>query len=154
MRKLIITLAVAIVLFRWAGIAHAKGLIIKPEPDEAFVEISALTKEVNLGTTKIQGLHVLDSAVTVRVKSNCLHGSIFASTTGLNRTPYGFIPPERISLKSPVTNGFIPMDNDVMISKPVFGDHDITLSFRVQTSVEDPEGIYTGTLILTLMPPS
>lgn len=154
MRKLVITLAVAIVLFGWAGIAHAKGLIIKPEPDEAFVAISAMAKEVNLGTTKFQGLHILDSAVTVRVKSNCLHGSIFASTTGLNRSPCGFIPPERISIKSPETNGFVPMDNQVMISKPVFGDHDIILSFRVQTSVLDTEGIYTGTLILTLMPPS
>jgi len=154
MSKLIITLAIATVLFGWAGSAHARGQIIKPEPDEAFVQIFALTKEVNLGTTKFQGLHILDSAVTVRVKSNCLHGSIFASTTGLNRSPYGFIPPERISIKSPVTNGFVPMSNDVMISKPVFGDHDITLSFKVQTSIEDPEGIYTGTLILTLMPPS
>jgi len=154
MKKLVITLAVAVVLFEWAAIAHAKGITIKPEPDEAFVEIFALAKEVNLGTTKFQGLHVLDSAVIIRVRSNCLHGSIFASTTGLTRPPFGFIPPERISIKSPETNGFIQMDNDVMISKPVFGDHDITLSFRVQTSVQDPEGVYTGALILTLMPPS
>lgn len=154
MKKLVITLAMATVLFGWTGIVHAKGITIKPEPDEAFVEIFALAKEVNLGTAKFQGLHLLDSAVTIRVKSNCLHGSIFASTTGLTRPPYGFIPPERISIKSLETNGFVQMNNDVMISKPIFGDHDITLSFRVQTSVEDPEGIYTGTLILTLMPPS
>jgi hypothetical protein len=89
----------------------------------------------------------------IQVESNCLHGSIFASTEGFRHSLGAFIPPEHISVKAPVTDGYVSMEKPVAISKPVFGHHDIVLNFRVQTGPQHHEGKYTGTLILTLMPP-
>ena len=43
----------------------------------------------------------------------------------------GFIPPQRISIKSPATNGFVSMEKPVAISKTEFGNHDIVLDFKV-----------------------
>jgi hypothetical protein len=153
MKKLVITLVMAIVLFGGSGIAEVQQHIIVPTPDEAFVNIVPLMSEFGLGTTSFPGVQVLDSALTIRVESNCLHGSILAATEGFRRPPSGFIPPQRISIKSQVTNGFVPMEKPVVISKTEFGNHDIVLNFKVLTGVQDPEGRYTGTLILTLMPP-
>lgn len=152
MKKLVITCVVAMVLSGWAGIGGAKVQIIEPTPAEAFVKITTTSNEVSLGTAGFPGIHDLQSVFTVQVESNCLHGSIFASTDGFRR-PGAFIPPEHISVKAPVTSGFVSMEKPVAVSKPVFGPHDITLNFRVQTGPQHHEGKYTGTLILTLMPP-
>ena len=153
MNKLVITLVMAIVLFGSSGIAEVQQHIIVPTPDEAFVNIVPLMSEFGLGTTSFPGAQVLDQTFTIRVESNCLHGSILAATEGFRRQPGGFISPHRISIKSQVTNGFVPMEKPVAISKTEFGNHDIVLNFKVMTGVQDPEGRYTGTLILTLMPP-
>ncbi len=152
MKKLVITCVVAMVLSGWAGIGRAKVQRIEPTPAEAFVKISTTSNEVSLGTAEFPGIHDLQSVFTVKVESNCLHGSIFASTDGFRR-PGAFIRPEHISVKAPVTGGYVSMEKPVVISKPVFGNHDIMLNFRVQTGPQHHEGKYTGTLILTLMPP-
>jgi hypothetical protein len=60
----------------------------------------------------------------------------------------GFIPPQRISIKSPATNGFVSMEKPVAISKPVFGPHDIMLNFKVRTGPQHHEGRYHETLYL------
>lgn len=151
MKKLVMTCVVAMVLS--AGIGRAKVQIIEPTPAEAFVKISTTSNEDSLGTAGFPGIHDLQSVLTVEVESNCLHGSIFASTDGF-RHPGGFIPPEHISIKAPVTGGFVPMTKPVAISEMVFGSHNIMLNFRVQTGPQHHEGKYTGVLTFTLMPPS
>ena len=152
MKKLVITCVVAMVLSGWAGIARTQVQRIEPSPAEAFVKVTTISNEVSLGTTGFPGTHDLLSEFTLKVESNCLHGSIFASTDGFRRMG-DFIPPEHISVKAQVTGGFVSMEKPVAVSKPVFGPHDITLNFRVQTGPRHHEGRYTGTLILTLMPP-
>lgn len=151
MKKLVMTCVVAMVLS--AGIGRAKVQIIEPTPAEAFVKISTTSNEDSLGTAGFPGIHDLQSVLMVEVESNCLHGSIFASTDGF-RHPGGFIPPEHISIKAPVTGGFVPMTKPVAISEMVFGSHNIMLNFRVQTGPQHHEGKYTGVLTFTLMPPS
>ncbi|MHC4594670.1 MAG: hypothetical protein ACYS9C_17630 [Planctomycetota bacterium] len=152
MKKLVITSVVAMVLSGWAGIGRAKVQRIEPTPAEAFVKITTTSNEVSLGTATFPGIHNLESVLMLKVESNCLHGSIFASTDGFRR-PGGFIPPEHISVKAPVTSGFVSMEKPVAISETVFGSHDIQLKFRVQTGPQHHQGKYTGILILTLMPP-
>jgi len=154
MKKLVITCVVAMVLSGWAGIGRAKVEIIEPTPAEAFVKISTTSNEDSLGTAGFPGIHDLQSVLALQVESNCLHGSIFASTDGFKHPLGGFIPPEHISVKAPVTGGFVPMIKPVAISETVFGSHKIMLNFRVQTGPQHHEGKYTGVLIFTLMPPS
>ena len=151
MKKLVMTCVVAMVLS--AGIGRAKVQIIEPTPAEAFVKISTTSNEDSLGTAGFPGIHDLQSVFTVQVESNCLHGSIFASTDGFRHPLGSFIPPEHISVKAQVTRGFVSMEKPVAISEPVFGSHNITLNFRVRTGPQHHEGKHTGTLILTLMPP-
>ena len=153
MKKLVMTCVVAMVLSSWAGIGRAKVQRIEPTPAEAFVKISTKSNEVSLGTAGFLGIHDLQSVFTIQVESNCLHGSIFASTDGFRHSLGAFIPPEHISVKTPVTSGFVSMEKPVAISEPVFGSHNIMLNFRVQTGPQHHEGKYTGTLIITLMPP-
>jgi hypothetical protein len=42
----------------------------------------------------------------------------------------------------------------VAISEPEFGNHDIVLYFKVASRVQDHEGRYHETFVLTIMPPS
>ena len=154
MKKLVLTWVTAIVLLGWAGIAQTKQLIIQPTPDEAFVKISTMSNELSLGTASFPGINDFKSVFTLKVESNCLHGSILASTDGFRRDEGGFVPPEHISVKAPVTNGFVPMDRPVVISNEGFGSHDIALNFRVQTGPQHHQGRYTGLLIFTILPPS
>ena len=153
MKKLVITCVVAMVLSGWAGIGRARVQRIEPTPAEAFVKITTTSNEDSLGTAGFIGIHDLQSVFMLKVESNCLHGSIFASTDGFRHSLGGFIPPEHISVKAQVTGGFVSMEKPVAISEPVFGSHDIMLNFRVQIGPQHHEGKYTGILILTLMPP-
>ncbi|MHC4489559.1 MAG: hypothetical protein ACYSW7_10355 [Planctomycetota bacterium] len=66
----------------------------------------------------------------------------------------GFIPPQRISIKSPATNEFVSIEKPVAISEPEFSNHDIALDFKVVSRVQDHEGRYHETLVLTIMPSS
>ena len=154
MKKLVTTWVMVIVLFGWAGIAQARVQIIEPTPDEAFINISFMPKELDLGTASVFGIYDSKTALVMQVESNCLHGSILASTAGFKGNAGGFIPPKRISVKGPATNGFVSMAKPVAVSNPVFGSHNVVLNFRVQTGFQDREGKYAGTLVLTIMPPS
>jgi hypothetical protein len=75
------------------------------------------------------------------------------SATKLKHSQGSSISPERIFVKSPATSGFVAMARPVTISKPTIGSHEIVLDLRVQTQFLDPAGEYTGTLMLTIMPP-
>jgi hypothetical protein len=93
------------------------------------------------------------AALTVEVDSNCFHGPIMITTTKLKRRQGGSISPERIFVKTPATSGFVTMAKPVAISKSAEGPHKIVLDFRVETQFLDPAGEYTGTIMLTIMPP-
>ena len=153
MKKLVMTWTMAIVLFGWAGIAQT-GRLVKPytEP-EPFLNISTTPDELNLGTALFPGFHDSDAELTVHVESNCLHGSILVSTTGLKRTAGGFVPPKRISIESPVTSGFVTLARPVVISNLEPGSHSIELNFRVETGFQDHQGKYKGHFTFTVMPP-
>jgi len=152
MKKLVMTWTMVIALFAWAGVAQT-GRPVKPSTDEPFFNISTTPDELNLGTALYPGIHDSDAELTVHVESNCFHGSIMVSTTGLKRAAGGFVPPKRISIETPVTGGFVTMVKPVIISKPEPGSHNIELNFRVETGFQDHQGKYTGHLTFTVMPP-
>ena len=156
--KLVITLLTAVVMFGVAGIAQADS---KP-----FVSISAMSDSLEFGkptyahpilapgAVLFPSIFGLSSAtLTVKVESNCLHGPIIASITALERPRGDSIPPKRISIKSPITNGYVTMANPVAISNPEIGPHDIELDFRLDVLPSDRAGRYTGTITFTIMPP-
>ena len=156
--KLVITLLTAVVMFGVAGIAQADS---KP-----FVSISATSDSLEFGNAifpdpvfgpgavLFPSIFRLSSAtLTVKVESNCLHGPIIASITALERPRGDSIPPERISVKSPIMNRYVTMAKPVVISNPEIGSHDIELDFRLEVVPSDRAGRYTGTITFTIMPP-
>ena len=148
MKRLVITWVLAVGLFGLAGIAGAEQI------GRPFVNISATPDTLDLGTASIfEEFYDVPAALTVKVDSNCLHGPITISVTKLKRRRGGSISPERIFVKTPATGGFVTMARPVAISKPTIGSHEIVLDLRVQAQFLDPAGEYTGTLILTIMPP-
>ena len=151
MKRLVITCALAVLFFGLAGFATAE------QADEPFVNVSTTPDQLDLGTASLF-TDTLDvpSALTVRVDSNCMHGPIMISTTKLKHRQGGSISPERIFVNAPATDGFVAMSSPVVISKPKMGSHKIVLDLRVETRQIGlyPAGEYTGTLMLTIMPPA
>ena len=148
MKRIVITWVLAVGLFGLAGIAGAE------QTSKPFVNVSATPDELDLGTASLfADSYDVPAALTVKVDSNCLHGPIMISTTKLKRRQGGSISPDRIFVKSPATEGFVTMARPVAISKPTVGSHKIVLDFRVKAQFLDPAGEYTGTLMLTIMPP-
>ena len=152
MKRLIIKCALAVGLFGLAGFATAEQV------NEPFVNVSTTPDKLDLGTASLF-TDTLDvpSALTVKVDSNCMHGPIMISTTKLKRRQGGSISPERIFVNTPATDGFVAMSRPVAISKPKIGSHKIVLDLRVETrkiGLLYPAGEYTGTLMLTIMPPA
>ena len=146
----------AVTLFGLTGVTAAvqPAKVNKPVPvAQQFVNITTSPDRLNLGTTTFPGIHDLPEALTVEVESNCLHGSIVISSTKLTRRGGGVIMPERISVQSPATVGYVKMSKPVAISKPTEGSHKIVLDFRVQSDMIDLAGKYTGTFTFTIMPP-
>jgi hypothetical protein len=90
--------------------------------------------------------------MTLKVESNCLHGPIMASITTLRHRMGKTITADRISIKSPITDGFVSMAKPVLISKPEMGSHNIDLSFRLEINPFESAGRYEGTLTFTIMP--
>jgi hypothetical protein len=90
--------------------------------------------------------------MVLKVTSNCLHGPIMASITTLRHRMGKTITPDRISIKSLATDGFVSMAKPVLISKPETGSHDINLSFRLDVNPFESAGRYEGTLTFTIMP--
>ncbi len=145
MKKLIVIWSILIALFGSAGIIKA---------DEPFVRISTTTGSLDLGTLTFWGDGVSSAVLTVKVESNCVHGPIVASITSLEQTGGGYIAPDRISIKTPTTGGFVPMAKPVSISETAEGSHDITANFKIDTNIRDHAGRYNGSIAFTVMPPS
>ena len=136
------------VLLGLAGVAGAE------EVDIPFVKISTSPDELDLGTAMLfTEFYDVPAALTVDVESNCMHGPIVISTTELKSRQGEKISPERIFVKTPATDGFIPMVKPVSISKTMSGPHKIVLNLRVNSNFVKPAGEYTGTITLTVMPP-
>ena len=147
MKRLVITWALAVVLFGLAGFAEAT--------DKPFVNVSATPDKLDLGTASIfADSYDVPAAITVNVESNCMHGPIMISTTKLKRRQGGSISPERIFVKTQATEGFVTMARPVAISKSTEGPHEIVLDLRVDTKFLDPAGEYTGIVTITIMPPA
>ncbi len=160
MKKVTILLT-AVVLFGVAGIAQADF--------GSFVNISVTSNSLEFGkpTFFSEGdtyfgpgsvvfptvQFMSSAALTVQVESNCLHGPIVASITALRHSRGSSIPPERISIKAPTTNGYVAMKKPVIISSPEAGSHDIELGFRLDISPSDRAGQYQGNITFTIMPP-
>ena len=149
MKRLVITWVLAAVLFGLSGIAGVA------QADMPFVHISATPDEIDLGTTSFfENIYDIPSALTVKVEANCMHGPIMISATKLKHRQGGSISPDSIFVKTSATDGFVPMARPVAISKSTIGSHDIVLDLRVETKSMRPAGEYTGTLMLTIMPPA
>jgi len=150
MKRLVITWVLAAALFGLAGIAGAAQVV------EPFVNVSTTPDVLDLGTASLfMNSFDVPKALTVKVDSNCFHGPIMISTTKLKRRQGGSISPDRIFVKTPATGGFIAMARPVVISQPTEGSHKIVLDLRVETSgLLYPAGEYTGTIMLTIMPPA
>ena len=156
MKRLVTTWALLVVLFGLAGVAEAvrpSRRAVRPAAKN-FVSVSTTPDTLELGTSTHPGMHESAGALTVAVEVDCPHGPILISTTKLRRKGGGLIPPDRISVRTPATGGFVKMTRPVAISKPEKGPHKIVLDFRVQTGFEDPAGRYTGSITFTITPPS
>jgi len=149
MKRLVIIWALTAVLFGLAGITEAT------QTDKPFVHVSATPDEVDLGTASFfRDIYDVPAALTVNVEANCMHGPIMISATKLKHRQGGSISPESIFVKTSATDGFVPMARPVAISKSTMGSHKIVLDLRVETNSLRPAGEYSGTLVLTIMPPA
>ena len=151
-RRLVITWVLAIGLFGLAGIAGAAQTV---NHDEPFVNISTTPDKIDLGTVPLFGnVFEAPGALTINVESNCMHGPIMISATKLNRPQGGSISPDNIFVRTLATGGYVAMARPVAISEPTKGSHKIVLDLRVQAQFLYPAGEYSGTLMLTIMPPA
>ena len=122
--------------------------------EQPFIRVSTTPDEVNLGTANFfEGVHEVSDALTVKVESNCLHGSIFLSTTPLERRGGGFIKPEDIFVRVHSKGDFVSLKKPVVIMRTSAGSQEAVLDFKVNASPGDLSGYYEGMITLTIMPP-
>ena len=157
MKRLTKIWLVAAILFTMPVIAQA---------DEPFVNLSSVSDSLKFGEPEFSEPSLLapgaalypavfatsSAAMTLKVESNCLHGPIMASITTLRHRMGKTITPDRISVKSPITDGYVSMEKPVIISKPHLGSHDINLDFKLEVNPFEIAGQYKGTLTFTVMP--
>ncbi len=148
---------VAVILFTMPVIAQADTPFVNISPSSdslqfgnpVFSESSLIAPGAALYPTTFG---TASASLTLKVESNCLHGPIMASISKLRHHIGKTITPDRISIKAPITNGYVSMVQPVMISKPEMGSHDIDLSFRLDVNPFEAAGRYKGTLTFTVMP--
>ena len=157
MRRVMKTWFVAIILF---------AVPLTAQADEPFVRISPSSESVKFGEIEFTEPSLLapgaalypttfgssSAALTLKVNSNCLHGPIMASVTKLRHRMGKTITSDRISIKSPITDGYVSMEKPVLISKPEMGSHDIDLSFKLKVNPFETAGKYKGNITFTVMP--
>jgi hypothetical protein len=149
MKRLFITFVLTIGLLGLAGVAQAE------QNDKPFINVSTTPDSVDLGTASLfTNTFEVPAALTVNVDANCFHGPIMISATKLKHSRGISISPERIFVKSPVTSGFVAMAKPVAISKATMGSHKIVLDLKVEADLLYPAGEYSGTLMLTMVPPT
>jgi hypothetical protein len=114
-----------------------------------FDENGELTTVVHVATdiTKRKKAREVLRAAELRYRT------LFESIPMGIRLAGGFIPPGRIFITSPATNGFVSITKPVAISTSMTGSHDVPLNFKVMTGARDHEGRYHEILVLMIMPP-
>ncbi|NQT00976.1 MAG: hypothetical protein HQ580_03040 [Planctomycetes bacterium] len=148
---------VAVILFTVPVIAQA---------DAPFVNISPMSDSLKFGEPVFSEPSLIapgaalypavfatsSAALTLEVESNCLHGPIMASITELKHSRGKIITPDRISIKAPITDGYVSMAKPVLISNPEIGPHNIDLNFRLEVNPFEIAGRYEGNITFTIMP--
>ena len=156
-RRVIKTCLAAIILFAMPVIAQADAPFVNISPSSDSLKFGEPV--FNLPSLIAPGAAIYPTTfgtssadLTLKVASNCLHGPIMASITTLRHRLGKSITSDRVSIKSPITDGFVSMAQPVLISKPEMGSHDIDLSFRLDVNPFEAAGQYQGTLTFTVMP--
>ncbi len=157
MKRVTKTWLVAVILFTMPVIAQADAPFVNISPssdslkfgEPVFSEPSLIAPGTAIYPTTFG---TSSAALTLKVESNCLHGPIMASITELRHRWGKKITPNRISIKAPITNGYVSMAKPVLISNPHTGSHNIDLSFRLDVNPFEAAGRYEGTLTFTVMP--
>jgi len=149
MKRIVVALVMVVALFGSVGVVQAIG------SDTLFTSVSVTPDTLDFGTLPfLTRTYDPPATLKVKVKSNCFHGPIVASMKGLKHRNGNTITPDRIFIKASATGGFVSMAKPVAISKPTTGPHDILLNFRVKSNeFSGIAGKYTGTIVLTIMPP-
>lgn len=147
----------AAILFTMPVIAQA---------EEPFVNITSVSDSLKFGEPEFTEPALLapgaalypaifatsSASMTLKVESNCLHGPIMASVSTLRHRMGKTITPDRISVKSTFTDGYVQMAKPVIISRPHLGSHEIDLDFKLEVNPFEIAGQYKGTLTFTVMP--
>ncbi len=143
-------LVAAVVALCWAGNAWA----VKPADtaEKPFINVTTKPQEVDLGTAEFMGIHEVKAALTVEVEANCVHGPIYLSVTPLNRKNGGSIEPERVSVRTAATDGYVAMKKPVAISQTTKGTHKIVVDVKVDTPAGFEAGKYEGVFTFTVTP--
>lgn len=144
MKKLLFSMLIGLISLNAIGIAYA---------EEPYVYLSFGQKAVVLSSSLIWD-NIIPEALTVKVNSNCFHGSIVASMSSLKSRLGREINQDRVYIKTSATDGFISLNKPVTISEPMFGSHDIKIDFLVKANGQfDRAGKYSGTIAFTILPP-
>ena len=157
MKRVIKTCLVAIIVFAIPVIAQTEEPFVNLSPSSDSLKFGEpVFSEPSLiapGAALYPAVFGTSSAeLNLKVVSNCLHGPVMASITTLKHRWGKSITPDRISIKAPITDGYVSMAKPVLISKPQMGSHDIDLSFRLAVNPFEAAGRYEGTLTFTIMP--
>ena len=143
MKKLLFIILVVLISFSAFETVNA---------EEPFVYISFEQKAVKLSSSVIYD-NIIPEALTLKVNSNCFHGSVVASMSSI-RNKYGkAIDQDRVCIKTSATDGFVSLEKPVIISKPAFGSYNIIIDFLVKANDEFLRaGKYSGTIAFTVLP--
>jgi len=133
-----------IALMAAAQVAQAAPVV------QPYVNVSVTPASLDLGTVPQPGTYDSPAELKVHVTANCIHGGVMVSLAPLARAEGGSIAPARVFLKLPATGTYIPMSAAVAVTGPMGpGIFDVVLKFRVETTIADIAGEYTGTLTIT-----
>jgi hypothetical protein len=98
--------------------------------------------------------NLVPEALTLKVNSNCYHGSVIASMGSLKSRWGRKIDNDRVYVKTLATGGFVSLVEPVVISEPTFGSHEIVIDFLVKANgAFDRAGKYSGMIAFTILPP-
>lgn len=117
---------------------------------QKYISVTVTPSELDLGDVSEPSVFDSSGELKVHVAANCNHGSVVVSVTHLVRAEGGSIGPERVSVRLPATNNYVPLANPVSVTNPVGpGIFDVVLKFRVQTILADVPGTYAGQISIT-----
>ena len=146
----VLAVIVVLVAATYAGSRPPIRIPFKPVIEQ-YLCITVTPHELDLGSVPHPGLYDSPAILTLHVAADCEHGGIMVSATPLERAEGGSIPPERIFVRIPATGGYVSMYAPVAITGPMApGVFDVELKFRVETVLQNPAGMYTGTFTFTV----